>query len=318
MFLYKFFLPTFISFIITVLLCPIFIPILHKMKFGQFIREEGPKSHLKKAGTPTMGGIVILTTFTVASLFFAINKPLLLPIVFLTIGFGFVGFLDDYIKLVKKRSLGLRAWQKLLLQFIITLAFAYIILTFYPDVTKVIIPFTSGKVWNLGTLFIPFVIITVLGTVNGANFTDGLDGLATTVTLIISLFFAVVSLRVGADADVSMIMIGTLLAFLIFNTYPAKVFMGDTGSLALGGFVVGQAFMLKLPIFIILVAFVYLVEILSVMMQVTYFKLTHGKRIFKMTPIHHHFELSGVEETRIVTLFSVVTIILCFIGFIAL
>lgn len=318
MFSYKIFLPAFISFVITIVLCPIFIPILHKMKFGQFIREEGPETHLKKAGTPTMGGIVILAAFTVTSLNSAINKPQLLPVIFLTLGFGFIGFLDDYIKIVKKRSLGLRAWQKLLLQFVITAVFAYIVIKFYPDFTKIIIPFTGGKLWETGALFILFVFIVVPGTVNGANFTDGLDGLATTVTLIIASFFAILSIITGTDSDTSMIMIGTLSAFLIFNTYPAKVFMGDTGSLALGGFVAGQAFMLKVPVFIIIVAFVYLAEIVSVMMQVTYFKLTHGKRIFKMTPIHHHFELSGFEETRIVALFSVVTAMLCLIGFIGL
>ena len=165
----------------------------------------------------------------------------------------------------------------------------------------------------------PFVFITVLGTVNGANFTDGLDGLATTVTLIIAMFFAVLSVKVGSPVShTAMIMIGTLMGFLIFNAYPAKVFMGDTGSLALGGFVAAQAFMLKIPLFIIIVAFIYLAEILSVMIQVSYFKLTHGKRIFKMSPIHHHFELSGFEETRVVVMFAVVTIVLCFVGFIAL
>jgi len=190
----------------------------------------------------------------------------------------------------------------------------------YPELMNIVIPFTSGKlVWELGFLFIPFVFITVLGTVNGANFTDGLDGLATTVTLIIAMFFAVLALKAGSNTShTAMIMIGTLLGFLIFNTYPAKVFMGDTGSLALGGFVAAEAFMLRAPLFIIIVAFVYLAEILSVMIQVSYFKLTHGKRIFKMSPIHHHFELSGFEETRVVSMFAVVTVILCFVGFIAL
>ena len=320
MFSLSVFLPAFISFVLTVILCPVFIPILHKMKFGQFVREEGPKTHLKKAGTPTMGGIVMLAVFAAVGLGYAAHEPEIFPVILLTVGFGLIGFLDDYIKLVLKRSLGLKAWQKLGLQIIVTAVFAYIIMYNYPDLMDVVIPFTAGKgLWRLGILFIPFVFITVLGTVNGANFTDGLDGLATTVTLIITMFFAVLSIKVGSNVShTAMIMVGTLLGFLIFNTYPAKVFMGDTGSLALGGFVAAAAFMLRIPLFIVIVAFIYLAEILSVMIQVSYFKLTHGKRIFKMSPIHHHFELSGFEETRVVAMFAVVTIILCFVGFIAL
>ena len=320
MFSIEIFLPAFISFALTVLLCPIFIPILHRMKFGQFIREEGPESHLKKAGTPTMGGIVMLAAFTVSSLAYMLNEPQIFPVILLTVGFGFIGFLDDFIKLAKKRSLGLRAWQKLGLQIVFTGYFAYVIMSDYPELTQIIIPFTGGQVaWNLGVLFVPFVFVAVLGTVNGANFTDGLDGLATSVTVVIAMFFAIFSLRVESPVYLTaMIMIGTLLGFLIFNTYPAKVFMGDTGSLALGGFVAAEAFMLKVPLFIIIVAFIYLAEILSVMIQVSYFKITHGKRIFKMSPIHHHFELSGFEETRVVAMFTVVTILCCFIGFIAL
>ena len=320
MFSIEIFLPAFISFALTVLLCPIFIPILHRMKFGQFIREEGPESHLKKAGTPTMGGIVMLAAFTVSSLAYMLNESQIFPVILLTVGFGFIGFLDDFIKLAKKRSLGLRAWQKLGLQIVLTGYFAYVIMNNYPELTQIIIPFTGGQVvWNLGILFVPFVFIAVLGTVNGANFTDGLDGLATSVTVVIAMFFAIFSLRIESPVYLTaMIMIGTLLGFLIFNTYPAKVFMGDTGSLALGGFVAAEAFMLKAPLFIIIVAFIYLAEILSVMIQVSYFKITHGKRIFKMSPIHHHFELSGFEETRVVAMFTVVTILCCFIGFIAL
>ena len=319
MFSIEIFLPAFISFALTVLLCPIFIPILHRMKFGQFIREEGPESHLKKAGTPTMGGIVMLAAFTVSSLAYMLNESQIFPVILLTVGFGFIGFLDDFIKLAKKRSLGLRAWQKLGLQIVLKGYFAYVIMNDYPELTQIIIPFTGQVVWNLGVLFVPFVFIAVLGTVNGANFTDGLDGLATSVTVVIAMFFAIFSLRIESPVYLTaMIMIGTLLGFLIFNTYPAKVFMGDTGSLALGGFVAAEAFMLKVPLFIIIVAFIYLAEILSVMIQVSYFKITHGKRIFKMSPIHHHFELSGFEETRVVAMFTVVTILCCFIGFIAL
>ncbi len=320
MFSFDIFLPAFIAFTITVILCPVFIPILHKMKFGQYVRDEGPESHLKKAGTPTMGGIVILSAFTITALIFAKDKPELLPVIFLTAGFGVIGFLDDYIKLAKKRSLGLRAWQKLALQIGVTAAFGYIIMKFYPGLTSIIIPFTNGKLlWSLGILFIPFVLVAVLGTVNGANFTDGLDGLATTVTLIIAAFYAVLSIKTGSALSyTAMAMLGTLLGFLIFNTYPAKVFMGDTGSLAIGGFVAAQSFMHRTPLFIIIIAFIYLAEVLSVMLQVSFFKLTGGRRIFKMAPLHHHFELSGFEETRVVVMFAATTLLLCFVGFIAL
>ena len=226
MFSIEIFLPAFISFALTVLLCPIFIPILHRMKFGQFIREEGPESHLKKAGTPTMGGIVMLAAFTVSSLAYMLNESQIFPVILLTVGFGFIGFLDDFIKLAKKRSLGLRAWQKLGLQIVLTGYFAYVIMSDYPELTQIIIPFTGGQVvWNLGILFVPFVFIAVLGTVNGANFTDGLDGLATSVTVVIAMFFAIFSLRIESPVYLTaMIMIGTLLGFLIFNTYPAKVY----------------------------------------------------------------------------------------------
>lgn len=311
MFSINIFLPTFVSFALAIILSIVFIPILRKLKFGQYVRDEGPESHKKKSGTPTMGGIVIIITLAVVGLSFAINNKEALIVIFVTVSFGFVGFLDDFIKLHKKRSLGLRAWEKLFLEILISVIFIYLMLKFYPDVENIIIPFTNRNISiPLGSCFIPFSIITILGTVNGANFTDGLDGLLTGVTLVITVFLIVLTMRTYSDLFVvALIMLGILLAFLIFNTHPARVFMGDTGSLALGGFVVSMSLMLRIPLFILIFGIIYLVEILSVMLQVSYFKLTKGKRIFKMSPLHHHFELSGFEETRVVAVFVVITVI---------
>jgi len=313
------YLPALLAFGITVALCPVFIPLLHKLKFGQYVRDDGPQTHLKKAGTPTMGGIVMIAAFAIVSAIYCLREPVMLPVMLLTIGFGFIGFLDDFIKITKKRSLGLRAWQKLALQFLVTALFIYLIQKYFDYGTAIVIPFTGGKTFSMSEgLFVIFSFIAILGTVNGVNFTDGLDGLASSVTLVIAVFFAFASLADTGEPNgvttVSLITIGVLCGFLIFNAYPAKVFMGDTGSLALGGYVAGAAFMLRMPLFIIIVAFIYLIEIVSVILQVLYFKATHGKRLFKMAPIHHHFELSGWEETRVVALFTVVTIMLALVG----
>ena len=304
-----------ISFTIATALGPVVIPLLLRLKIGQTIRTEGPESHLKKNGTPTMGGVLILLGFTVATLIFTESYAKTLPVLFLTVGFGLVGFADDFIKVVLKRSMGLRAWQKLGLQILITGAFAAYLYFRMPDCYNMIIPFTHGKeiaLSNLPWVSIPLLFIVVLGTDNGSNFTDGLDGLASKVTSIIAVFFAVVSLLKGEDLHVTALaMLGGLLGFLIYNSYPAKVFMGDTGSLALGGFVAAEAYLLKMPLFIPIVAFIYLAEVVSVMLQVSYFKLTHGKRIFKMAPIHHHFEKCGYPETKVVSAFTIVTVLLC-------
>ena len=185
--------------------------------------------------------------------------------------------------------------------------------------TDVIIPFSGGKEWHLGILYIPILFVVVLGTVNGANFTDGLDGLASSVTLIVAVFFSVVSIGMKSGIEpITCAVVGSLMGFLLFNVYPAKVFMGDTGSLALGGFVAGTAYVMQMPLFILIVGLIYLVEVLSVIIQVTYFKATHGKRIFKMAPIHHHFELCGWSETRVVAVFSVITAVMCMIALLAL
>jgi phospho-N-acetylmuramoyl-pentapeptide-transferase len=309
-------LPILISFGISVLISPIVIPFLKKLKFGQFVRDDGPESHLKKSGTPTMGGLIILLSVVITSLFYIKNYPEIIPVLFSTLGFGLVGFLDDYIKVVMKRSLGLKPWQKMLGQFLITGIFAYYMYAKTDLGTEMIIPFLHKTV-DIGWIYYPLMFFVMLGTVNGANFTDGLDGLASSVTVLIATFFSVVAIGYGSGvAPISCAVMGSLLGFLVYNVYPARVFMGDTGSLALGGFVASTAYMLRMPLIIILVAFIYLIEVLSVIIQVTYYKKTK-KRIFKMAPIHHHFELSGWPETKVVAIFSIVTAILCFIGILA-
>lgn len=308
-----------ISFVIGVILCPIVIPMLRKLKFGQNVRDDGPETHLAKQGTPTMGGVSFLAAFVITSIFFLKGNRDGAAIMLMTLGYGLVGFLDDYIKVVKKRSLGLRAYQKLLLQLIFTGIFCGYVLKNIG--TAIYIPFTNGMEIDLGILFIPFLFVAVLGTVNGVNLTDGLDGLSSGVTLLVATFFMIVSWAAGSTiSPVCGAIIGGLLAFLIFNSYPAKVFMGDTGSLALGGFVAAAAFILKMPIFIVIVGFVYLWESITVMLQVGWFKITkkkygEGRRLFKMAPFHHHLEKCGWRETKVVTLFYVATALLCLIGF---
>ena len=312
-------LPVLISFAISAALGPVVIPLLRRLKFGQTVREEGPKSHLKKSGTPTMGGLIILAGIVITALLYVKDFPRIIPILFVTLGFGIIGFLDDYIKIVLHRSEGLTPGQKMFGQILVTGVFVY----YYYGLTEgdmaMLIPFWPEHYLHLGILAIPVAFLAIIGTVNGANFTDGLDGLASSVTVLIATFFTVVA--IGTDSGISPItcaVVGSLMGFLLFNVYPASVFMGDTGSLALGGFVASTAYMLKMPMFILIVALVYWVEILSVMIQVTYFKMSGGKRIFRMAPIHHHFELGGWSETRVVAVFSIVTAILCLIGILAL
>ena len=312
---YQVVIPVLISFVISVILGPIIIPFLRKLKMGQTERVEGVQSHLKKAGTPTMGGIIFLIATVVTSLFYVKDYPKVIPVVFLTLGFGIIGFLDDYLKVVLRRSDGLLPWQKFSLQVVVTAVFTYYLVN-YTDVNlSMRIPFWTDHYLNIGWLAIPVLFFAVIGTVNGVNFTDGLDGLASSVTLIVAVFFTVVSIGTKSGIEpITCAVVGALLGFLLFNVYPASVFMGDTGSLALGGFVASAAYMLQMPIFIVIVGLIYLVEVLSVMIQVTYFKKTGGKRFFKMAPIHHHFELSGWSENKIVTIFSLLTLVLCIVG----
>lgn len=308
-----------IAFVVSAVLCPIVIPFLHRLKFGQQVRDDGPQTHLKKQGTPTMGGLVILSSIIITSLLYIRDYPKIIPVLFMTVGFGVVGFLDDYIKIVMKRSEGLNPVQKLIGQFVITGIFAYYIVTSADIGTGMLIPFT-GKYLELPVwMFVPALFFIILGTDNGVNFTDGLDGLCTSVTILVATFFTIVA--IGENSGISPItgaVVGSLLGFLLFNVYPARVFMGDTGSLALGGFVASSAFMMQMPIFIAIVGLIYLVEVLSVIIQVTYFKKTGGKRFFKMAPIHHHFELCGWSETRVVGVFSIITAILCLVAYLGL
>ena len=315
---YKIIIPVLIAFALSVIMGPVVIPILRRLKMGQTEREEGVKSHLKKAGTPTMGGVIILGSIVLTSVLYIKDYPKMIPILFVTLGFGLIGFLDDYLKVVMKRSDGLFPKQKMGLQILVTAVFAfYMVKTETP--MGWLIPFSGGEYVDWGWLTIPLMFIVIIGTVNGVNFTDGLDGLASSVTVLVATFFTVVAIGTKSGIEpITCAVVGALLGFLLFNVYPASVFMGDTGSLALGGFVASTAYMLQMPFFIAIVGLIYLVEVLSVMIQVTYFKKTGGKRIFKMAPIHHHFELCGWSETRVVAVFSIITAILCLIALMAM
>lgn len=307
------------AFGISVLFGPVLIPFLRRLKCGQTVREEGPAAHLKKSGTPTMGGILILLSVIAAAAVFLKDYPRIAPILFLTVGFGLVGLLDDFIKVVCRRSMGLTPWQKLLGQLTVTGIFAWY-LTHYTDVSLAMkVPFFPDRYLDLGIWNIPALFFIVLGTANGANFTDGLDGLAGSVTLMIAVFFSVVAIGTsGGIEPVTCAVAGALLGFLLFNVHPAKVFMGDTGSLALGGFVAGCAYMLQMPLYIAIVGIIYLAEVASVMIQVTYYRISGGKRIFRMAPLHHHFELCGWSETRVTALFTIITALMCLAALAAL
>ena len=312
---YRIIIPVLVAFALSVILGPVVIPILRKMKMGQTEREEGVQSHLAKAGTPTMGGVIILSSILLTSLIYIKDYPRIIPVLFVTLGFGLIGFLDDYLKVVKKHPDGLLPKQKMGLQILVTGVFAFYMVKIAEIPLTWLIPFSDGKYIDWGFLAIPLMFVVIIGTVNGVNFTDGLDGLASSVTVLVATFFTVVAIGTKSGIEpVTCAVVGALLGFLLFNVYPASVFMGDTGSLALGGFVASTAYMLQMPLFIVIVGLIYLVEVLSVMIQVTYFKKTGGKRIFKMAPIHHHFELCGWSETRVVAVFSIVTAILCLIA----
>ncbi|HII4428882.1 phospho-N-acetylmuramoyl-pentapeptide-transferase [Clostridium perfringens] len=306
-----------ISFIVASILGPIIIPLLHKLKFGQNIRQEGPKSHLKKAGTPTIGGLIFIFT-TIITMFIMVGNPTdeAMIALYSFVGFGFVGFLDDLLKIIKKKNEGLTSGQKMILLLIVSgfltwYAYKYI-------GTSINIPFLNGQI-NFGLFYIPFVMFYFAGVTNAVNLTDGLDGLATSVTVLVTTFLGIISYNLGhiSLAIFCVALAGALLAFLRFNAFPARVFMGDTGSLALGGAVAMVALILKMPLILVLIGIIYVIETLSVILQVASFKLT-GKRIFKMAPIHHHFEQLGWSETKIVSVFSIITVVFCFIAFASL
>ncbi len=311
-------IPVLISFAISLVLGPIVIPFLRRLKMGQTERELGVQSHLKKNGTPTMGGVIFLIATTVTSLFYIRDYPMIIPVLFLTLGFGLIGFLDDYLKVVLKRSDGLLPWQKMALQIVVTAVFAFYLVNYSNVSLTMKIPFWSGHYLNLGWFAVPVLFFAVIGTVNGVNFTDGLDGLASSVTLIVAVFFTVVSLGMNSGVEpITCAVVGSLMGFLLFNVYPAKVFMGDTGSLALGGFVAGVAYAMQMPLFIILVGLIYLVEVLSVMLQVSYFQGKHTEKEY-----FSRWALSNpsfrawwvVRDTWLLQCISVVTAIMCLIA----
>lgn len=319
------------AFIIAVLLGLVMIPLLHRLKFGQEIRDEGPKWHAKKSGTPTMGGLIFILSTVIAiamcyilGMFGVIDIQTgteILMLMVISILYGIIGFVDDYIKVIMKRNLGLTASQKFLLQLIVAIGFVCWAVYGEGISTKVNIPFVKTS-FEMGIWFIPFAALVILATVNSVNLTDGLDGLATCVTMVVALFFILFS-EFGehfghpikpAVALFAAILFGGLGGFLVYNKFPAKVFMGDTGSLFLGGAVCGMAIILEQPLALLIVGFVYVMESLSVILQVASFKLT-GKRIFKMSPIHHHFEMCGWSEIKVVSVFTAVTVLLCALVF---
>lgn len=304
-----------ISFFITLILGPIIIPMLKRLKVGQSIREEGPKSHLKKNGTPTMGGIIIFIALVITLVTSGMLNKDMYVLLFATFGFGLIGFVDDYIKVVKRRNLGLKAYQKLIGQIVLAIILAIYQCSTSVLGTKLIVPFLSNQYIDLGILYIPFIVFVVVGTVNSVNLTDGLDGLASGVTLIVLSFFGIVALTWGMSSIsiFSTALAGACLGFLIHNAHPAKVFMGDTGSLGLGGAVSAIAILLNIPLIIPIVGGIYFIEALSVIIQVISFKIT-GKRVFLMAPLHHHFEQKGWKETKVVAVFWTITVILCLIG----
>lgn len=312
-----------IAFAISAVLGPIVIPFLRRLKVGQTERKE-LASHLKKNGTPTMGGLMILASIIITSLFYVKDYPKIVPILFMMVGFGIIGFLDDYLKVVLRRSDGLLPWQKMLLQIVVTTVFAVYMWKYSGISLSMLIPFSGGKYLDIGFWAIPLMYLAVIGTVNGVNFTDGVDGLVSSVTIMVATFFSVVAIGNNAGIEpITCAVAGALLGFLLFNVHPASVFMGDTGSLALGGFVAATAYVMQMPLFILLVGLIYLVEVISVMLQVSYFKYTkkktgEGKRIFRMTPIHHHFELGGWSETKVVAVFAITTALLCMIALLGL
>ena len=314
------------SFAFTVILSRLIIPILVAKKAGQPIREEGPAEHFAKAGTPTMGGIAfilaIAITLTGMSVWYAISSkqnqliPMALTMA-LAVMNGIIGFVDDYKKLIKKHNEGLKAWQKFALQTLVAIAYVVLLKVIGHIDTAIHIPFTNIYV-DLGIVYYIFAVFLIVGVVNSVNLTDGLDGLASSITLIVSAFFGLVAfLGFGAFnsslAMISAVLIGAMIGFLIFNHHPAKVFMGDTGSLFLGGAVTGAAFIIDDPMIILIAGGVFIFETISVMLQVASFKTT-GKRIFKCSPIHHHFEKCGWKEVKVVTVFSIVTVLLCVVA----
>ena len=309
-----------LSFFVSTIVSLIVIPILRKLKVGQIERSDGPQSHLKKQGTPTMGGIIMIISIAILTvIMYIINVKTevdmiqkLIPLVLVSLGFGVVGLVDDFKKLVLKNTDGLKPMYKMIGLLIISVTFAIYLLGLG---TETLIPIFKTNITISALIFVPFVIFVMLGTTNAINLTDGIDGLATSVTTIIIACLTVIGITNGVKEVVILgsIVCGVNLGFLLFNMHPAKVFMGDTGSLLLGGVVVSMALYLKMPLILIVIALIPVIETISVILQVAYFKKT-GKRIFKMAPLHHHFELSGWKENKVVTIFGLITLVMCIIG----
>ena len=322
----EYILPFIITFILTAIAGKLFLPLLIKLHAAQTEREEGPASHKAKNGTPTMGGIIFLVPWIVVMAFYLPSHRNIIPVFAAVICFALVGFADDYLKVIRHHNLGLRAWQKFALQIIAAVILLACIYFFTNISFDMRVPFSSlfsaaGSAFlaSLGIFAAPVELLIVCGTVNGSNFTDGLDGLAASVTAVIAVFVTAASAVLNAGiAPASMAFLGGMLGFLIYNHHPAKVFMGDTGSLSLGGFTAASFIMMNMPVYIVIAVFIYFAEVLSVIIQVLYFKATGGRRFFKMAPIHHHFELSGWSETKVVLVFSAVTAVLSVVAFAAL
>ena len=317
-----------LSFVVTVILGFIIVPILKKLKVGQIERNDGPESHLKKQGTPTMGGIIIMLGIAIITIIIycyyssrdAELAKNLIPMLSLTVGFGIIGFIDDFKKLVLKNTKGLKPSLKMLGLLIISVIYVMYLIKGLNLGTDTYIPILKQYINIPIFAYIPFAIFVILATTNAVNLTDGIDGLSSSVCTIIITCLTIIATKFEIKEIVvfGAIVIGAVLGFLMFNLHPAKVFMGDTGSLALGGFVAATALILHLPLFIPIVGLIYMVEVLSVMIQVGYFKATKGKRLFKMAPIHHHFELSGWPETKVVAIFAITTAVCCLIGLVAI
>ena len=313
-----------VSFAVTIVLALIIIPILKRVKVGQIERDDGPKSHLKKQGTPTMGGIIFILGIIICTIISYIyyqklgetelaNK--LIPMLLLTIGFGIVGFIDDFKKLVLKNTKGLNPTYKMMGLFIISLLYVFFMLKFSDHRTEILIPIWKHEITLPLYIYIPFAVFVILATTNAVNLTDGVDGLSSSVCAIIIACLSIIAMinKTLSVSIIGSISIGAILGFLIFNLHPAKVMMGDTGSLFLGGLISCIALYLKIPLILLVIALIPILETLSVIIQVYYYKKT-GNRIFKMAPLHHHFELSGWNENKVVRVFSVVTLVVCIIG----
>lgn len=311
--------PILTAFLLSAVLGRLFIPLLRRVKVRQTVRDDGPVTHLKKSGTPTMGGVIILLSVLAAVVPYVRTYPEILPVLLVTFGFGLIGFLDDFIKVILHRSMGLTSFQKFFLQFMMTVGFWFLLQKQQGAELLMKLPFCEDVYLSLGIFTVPAFFFIVIGTVNGVNLTDGLDGLAGSVTLMIAVLFMIVSVFTHSGLFlVTGAVAGALLGFLLFNVHPASVFMGDTGSLALGGFVVSCACLMELPLFLPIVGIIYVAEVLSVIAQVAFFKLTGGKRLFRMAPLHHHFELCGWEETRIVSVFTIITAVMCLLSLLGL